>query len=73
MRFASVLERGGRVAVFARGGDIHVDAFGDLTVDMPFSLKVLDSAAVASLTSGFAVQARGAAKFIAFYTPPMGL
>jgi hypothetical protein len=70
--FASTLEVGGRVAVFARGADVECPVFGELTTDRPFAGKVLDAGAAKNLGNGkgFDVKGRGAARVIAFYTPP---
>lgn len=68
--FASDLASGGRVAIFARGGDVDCPVFGQLTTDRPFAGKVLDEALAKSLAGGFDVTGRGAAKVVAFYTPP---
>jgi hypothetical protein len=68
--FASDLEPGGRVSIFARGGDVKCPTFGELTTDRPFAGKVLDAALVKTLARGIEVTGAGAAKAIAFYTPP---
>jgi hypothetical protein len=68
--FTSELLAGGRVSVFARGGDVECPLFGELTTDRPFAGKVLDDALVKTLTGGFELTGRGAAKVVAFYTPP---
>jgi hypothetical protein len=70
LAFASTLERGGRVSIFARGADVKCDVFGELTVEHPFTGKVLDDKLAKQLDSGIEVTASGAAKVIAFYTPP---
>lgn len=70
VKFAAKLERGGRVSVFSRGADVGCGAFGDLTTDVPFAGKVLDDKLAASLSQGFQLTGSGAAKVIAFYTPP---
>jgi hypothetical protein len=70
MVFTSELLAGGRVSVFARGGDVECPVFGELTTDRPFAGKVLDDALVKTLAGGFEVTGRGAAKVVAFYTPP---
>jgi hypothetical protein len=70
MRFKSKMEPGGRLAVFARGADVQSDVFGDLTTDTPFAGKVLDTRLADTLKEGFFLSGRGAAKVIAFYTPP---
>jgi hypothetical protein len=68
--FASTLQPGGRISVFARGADVDCPVFGELTTDRPFAGKVLDTASVKNLAGGFDVKGRGAAKVVAFYTPP---
>jgi hypothetical protein len=70
LAFGSELRSGGRVSVFARGGDVECPAFGELTTDRPFAGKVLDDALAKSLSGGFDMTGRGAAKAVAFYTPP---
>jgi len=70
LAFASDIESGGRVSIFARGGDVECPLFGTLTTDRPFAGKVLDAALARSLQGGFDVTGRGAAKIVAFYTPP---
>lgn len=68
--FASDLEPGGRVSIFARGADVRCPALGELTTDRPFAGKVLDAALAKTLARGLEVTGNGAAKVIAFYTPP---
>lgn len=68
--FASDLEPGGRVSIFARGADVKCPALGELTTDRPFAGKVLDAAMARTLARGLEVTGNGAAKVIAFYTPP---
>ncbi len=68
--FAADLESGGRVSIFARGGDVDCPLFGTLSTEQPFAGKVLDAALAKSLAGGFDVTARGPAKVVAFYTPP---
>ncbi len=68
--FASDLASGGRVALFARGADVDCPLFGQLTTDRPFAGKVLDEALAKTLAGGFDVTGRGAAKVVAYYTPP---
>jgi hypothetical protein len=68
--FASDLEVGGRVSVFARGADVKCPVFGELTTDRPFAGKVLDATLVKTLARGIEVTGAGAAKVVAFYTPP---
>jgi hypothetical protein len=68
--FASTLERGGRVSIFARGADVRSEVFGVLTVEQPFKGKVLDDDLAKRLNTGIEITAKGAAKVIAFYTPP---
>jgi hypothetical protein len=70
LAFASDLKSGGRVSIFARGADVDCPVFGQLTTDRPFAGKVLDDALARSLAAGFDVTGRGAAKVVAFYTPP---
>jgi hypothetical protein len=70
LAFASDLRSGGRVSIFARGGEVECRVFGDLTTDRPFAGKVLDDALAKSLAGGFDITGRGAAKVVAFYTPP---
>jgi hypothetical protein len=70
VRFDTPLRGGGRVALFARGAEVTCSAFGDLSTDKPFMNHGIDSRQEAALSEGFAVQGMGAAKFVAFYTPP---
>lgn len=70
LAFVSDLEPGGRVSIFARGGDVQCPVFGELTTDRPFAGKLLDAALARSLASGIVVTGSGAAKVVAFYTPP---
>ena len=49
--FASDLEPGGRVSIFARGADVKCPVFGELTTDRPFAGKVLDAALAKSLAA----------------------
>jgi hypothetical protein len=70
VQFKSKLARGGRLALFARGADVGSDVFGDLTTDMPFAGKVLDERLADTLGGGFLLRGTGAAKLIAYYTPP---
>jgi hypothetical protein len=70
LAFASDLKSGGRVAIFARGADVDCPVFGQLTTDRPFAGKVLDEGLAKTLAGGFDVTGRGAAKVVAFYTPP---
>jgi hypothetical protein len=72
LAFASDLQPGGRVGIFARGGDVKCPVFGELTTDRPFAGKVLDAALARTLSGGIEVTGVGAAKVIAFYTPPFG-
>ncbi len=69
LAFASTLESGGRVSIFARGADVECPVFGELTTDRPFAGKVLDAGAAKNLAKGIDVKGRGAAKVVAFYTP----
>jgi hypothetical protein len=68
--FASDLERGGRVSIFARGADVDCPVFGHLTTEMPFAGKILDERLAKTMAGGFEVTGRGPAKVVAFYTPP---
>jgi len=68
--FPCDLVTGGRVAIFARGGDVECPLFGTLSTDRPFAGKVLDPALAKSLAAGFDVTGKGSAKVVAFYTPP---
>jgi hypothetical protein len=70
LMFASDLVPGGRVSIFARGGDVKCPVFGELTTDRPFAGKVLDAALAKSLARGIEVTGTAAAKVVAFYTPP---
>jgi hypothetical protein len=68
--FASDLEVGGRVSIFARGADVKCPIFGELTTDRPFAGKVLDATLAKTLVRGIDLTGTGAAKAVAFYTPP---
>jgi hypothetical protein len=70
LAFMSDLQSGGRISIFARGGDVKCSLFGELTTDQPFAGKILDEALAKTLAAGFEVTSRGPAKVIAFYTPP---
>jgi hypothetical protein len=70
VKFKSALKGGGRLALFARGADVSCSAFGDLNTDLPFQNRVIDARQEASLEQGFNVAGTGAAKLVAFYTPP---
>jgi hypothetical protein len=70
LAFPCDVESGGRVSIFARGADVDCPLFGTLTTDRPFAGKVLDAGLARSLAAGFDVTGRGAAKVVAFYTPP---
>jgi len=72
VKFDSPLRGGGRVALFARGADVSCAAFGDLSTDKPFMNQVIDSRQEAAFRDGFSVQGLGAAKLVAYYTPPKG-
>jgi hypothetical protein len=65
------VERGGKLALFARGADVECGTFGDLSQDLPFLARVLDGHGVEQAKSGFQIRGTGAAKVIAFYTPPV--
>jgi hypothetical protein len=70
VKFKQALKGGGRLAMFARGADINCSAFGDLTTDMPFLNRVIDHRHEGGLMDGFNIAGSGAAKFVAYYTPP---
>jgi hypothetical protein len=70
VKFRQKLAGGGRLALFARGADVTCQAFGDLTTDMPFQNRVIDARQEESLAQGFNVAGTGAAKLVAYYTPP---
>jgi hypothetical protein len=70
LKFDGPVAAGGRVAIFARGAEIACSAFGDLTTDAPFLGRILDSKTAALLEKGVSISAKGAAKVVAFYTPP---
>ena len=69
VRFEQPMERGGRLALFARGADVFCPTFGDLSCEMPFRNEVIRNRHVEELQSGSSVTAEGPAKLIAFYTP----
>jgi hypothetical protein len=71
IKFKQPMKRGGRLAIFARGADVECSALGELTTDTPFINRVLDAHGEATLEKGFPVTARGPAKLVAFYTPPV--
>ncbi len=67
-RFATPIEAGGRLAVFARG-PVEAGRLGTLSLDLPFlNHIVVDDAA--SFADGLTVTARGSADVVAFYTAP---
>ncbi len=68
--FAAEVKRGGRISIFARGGDVECPLFGELNTDRPFAGKVVDDALMQAVTRGIEITGKGAAKAIAFYTPP---
>lgn len=70
VKFASAMKGGGRLALFARGADVTCSAFGDLSTDLPFQNRVIDGRQEPGLAQGFNVAGTGAAKLVAFYTPP---
>src|SRR5262249_14611215 len=70
VKFPSPIRGGGRLALFARGADVSCSAFGELRTETPFLNRVVDSAHEAGLANGFPVSGTGAAKFVAYYTPP---
>ena len=63
------MERGGRIALFARGADVNCPTFGDLTTDVPFKNRVLTRRQQEELAKGFTVAGTGPAKLVAYYTP----
>jgi hypothetical protein len=71
VKFKQPLKGGGRLALFARGGDITCASFGDLSTDLPFQNRIIDTRNEGGLEQGFNVQATGPAKLIAYYTPPV--
>jgi hypothetical protein len=69
-RFKAPIERGGRIAVFARG-EVDAGRLGSLTLDLPFVNHIVtDPAEATALANGFTVTAKGAAEVVAFYTAP---
>ena len=70
IKFKQPMKGGGRLALFARGAEVTCSAFGDLNTDLPFQNRVIDDRQEGGLEQGFNVAARGAAKFVAYYTPP---
>ncbi|MFO0566098.1 MAG: hypothetical protein U0263_10585 [Polyangiaceae bacterium] len=70
VRFPSAMRGGGRLSLFARGADVTCQAFGDLNTDLPFQNRVIDGRHEKNLEQGFSVAGTGAAKLVAFYTPP---
>lgn len=71
IRFPSPLQAGGKLALFARGADVRTASFGDLTTETPFQDKVLDERTATVLSNGFEAIGTGAAKLVAYYTPPV--
>jgi hypothetical protein len=70
VKFSSPLRGGGRLALFARGANVGCSAFGELSLDMPFMNKVIDTNHEPALANGFSVSGLGPSKFVAYYTPP---
>lgn len=70
VKFNQPLRGGGRLALFARGADVSCSTFGDLDTDRPFLNRIIEARHEASLEQGFNISGTGAAKFVAFYTPP---
>lgn len=70
VRFATPLRAGGKLAIFARGATVHCQSFGDLDTDTPFTNRVIEARQEPMLAEGFTVHGQGAAKLIAYYTPP---
>ncbi len=72
VRFKQPMKGGGRLALFARGAEVTCSAFGDLNTDMPFQNRIIDKSHEGGLEQGFNIAGSGAAKFVAYYTPPTG-
>ena len=70
LRFKATLEPGGRVAVLARGAAVNVGSLGTLDADTPFINHTLDIATARHWSAGLNVSGTGAAKIVAYYTPP---
>ena len=70
MAFMADMVEGGRVSIFARGAEVLCPVFGELSTDRPFAGKVLDAQLAKQLARGFDITGTGAAKVVAFYTPP---
>jgi hypothetical protein len=70
IKFNQPLRGGGMLAVFARGADAGCPAFGDLTSDVPFFNRMIESRNESALEQGFTVTGKGPAKLVAYYTPP---
>jgi hypothetical protein len=68
--FKNELKPGGRLAIFARGADVSIDAFGTLTTETPFMNRAIDSSTAVSLKKGLRLEGLGSTKVVAFYTPP---
>lgn len=69
-KFRAPIERGGRIALFARG-DVDAGRLGALNLDLPFLNHIVtDPAEAAALANGFSVTAKGAAEVVAYYTAP---
>jgi len=69
VHFDVPIERGGRIAVFARGAEICCPTLGDLTTDVPFKNKVVGPQQAQEFAKGFSVVGTGPAKLVAYYTP----
>jgi hypothetical protein len=72
VKFSQPMRGGGRLAMFARGAEVNCSAFGDLNTDLPFQNRVIDRRQEGGLERGFNIAGSGAAKFVAYYTPPSG-
>jgi hypothetical protein len=71
LKFQTKLESGGRLAIFSRGADVSITAFGTLSTDTPFVNRVIESHSLAGISSnGINLNGTGPAKVVAFYTPP---
>ncbi len=72
LKFKQALKTGGRLTLFARGGEVQTTNFGNLTTDTPFANKIIDATGEASLKDGFRVDAMNNVDLVAYYTPRIG-
>lgn len=72
LKFKQPLRHGGRLALFARGGEVQTANFGNLTTETPFANKIIDAAGEAGLKDGFRVDAMANVDLVAYYTPRLG-